>query len=77
MDYAIERIIKQRQGVSFSWKILDESFMWVDSTNKEQVLQEVLCDSEKTYLLVDHASEFNSALQNKIVIEKSNGIAKV
>jgi len=51
--------------------------MWVDSTNKEQVLQEVLCDSEKTYLLVDHASEFNSALQNKIVIEKSNGIARV
>lgn len=77
VDYAIERIIKQRQGVSFSWKILDESFMWVDSTNKEQVLQEVLCDSEKTYLLVDHASEFNSALQNKIVIEKSNGIARV
>jgi energy-coupling factor transporter ATP-binding protein EcfA2 len=57
---------------------LDEQFTWIDSNSKEAILEFYRSKSHnKSYFIVDHASEFNAAVDSRILVRKKNGIAQV
>lgn len=77
VDEAVDTVKSRRLGVSIGWKFLDEQFSWIDENSKEAILEFYKLKSiNKTYFVIDHASEFNAALETKISIVKENGIAK-
>lgn len=78
VDEALDTVLSTRLGVNLSWKVFDEQFFWVDGHSKEQVLEFLRLKSvDKTYIVIDHASEFNAAIDNRIVVTKKNGVATV
>lgn len=78
VDEALIETLSERTGIYLRWRFLDEQLMYVDNTNKQDVLDFLYKKSyNKLYLIVDHASEINASINNKIVIEKTNGIASI
>jgi DNA repair exonuclease SbcCD ATPase subunit len=78
VEEAIDTVVAKRSGVQVGWKFLDEQLMFVDSGNKEFVM-DFLKEraNQKTYFIVDHASEFNAAIENRIKVIKENGVANI
>jgi len=77
-DAAVDTVLCNRLGVDINYKILDEQFGWVDGDNKEHLLEFIKNKyKDKIVLIVDHGSELNAALDNKITVTKQNGIATV
>jgi len=78
VDEALETVLSKRLGVSLSWKVFDEQFFWIDEHSKECILDFLrLKAQDKAYLIIDHAGEFNAAIDNRINVIKKNGIATV
>ena len=78
VEEALETVLSRRLGVSCGWKFLDEQFKWIDENSKEPILDFYRSKSKnKTYLIVDHASEFNAAIESRITITKKNKIARI
>lgn len=78
VDEALDTVLSRRLGVHIGWKILDEQFTWIDSNSKEAILEFYRSKSHnKSYFIVDHASEFNAAVDSRILVRKKNGIAQV
>lgn len=78
IDEAIDTILSQRLGVHVGWKFLDEPFDAIDNSSKEALLEFFrLKSANKTYLIVDHSSEFNAAVDKRITVTKRNGIATI
>ena len=78
VDESLNDILSRRLGVQIGWKFLDEQFTWIDQNSKEAILSFYkLRSNKKTYFIVDHASEFNAALDSQINIVKRNKIARI
>jgi DNA repair exonuclease SbcCD ATPase subunit len=78
VDEALDTVLSNRLGVHVGWKILDEQFTWIDSNSKEAILEFFKSKSyNKSYFIVDHTSEFNAAVDSRIIVRKRNGIAQV
>jgi len=78
VEEAIADVLSSRLGIQIGWKFLDEQFAWIDSQNKELVLDFYRQKSQdRTYFIVDHASELNAGLENRITIIKQNKIASI
>jgi DNA repair exonuclease SbcCD ATPase subunit len=78
VDEALDTVLSNRLGVHVGWKILDEQFTWIDSNSKEAILEFFKSKSyNKSYFIVDHTSEFNAAVDSRIIVRKRNGIARV
>jgi DNA repair exonuclease SbcCD ATPase subunit len=78
VEEAIADVLSSRLGIQIGWKFLDEQFAWIDSQNKELVLDFYRQKSQdRTYFIVDHASELNAGIENRIVIVKQNKIARI
>ena len=78
VDEALDTILSRRLGVNVGWKFLDEPFDAIDNNSKEALLEFFkVKSSSKTYIIVDHSSEFNAALDNRIIITKRNGVATI
>jgi DNA repair exonuclease SbcCD ATPase subunit len=72
-DLAIAEVIGRRQGCNLAWIALDESFEGHDTTTKKACLEMLSgCASDRLVLVVDHASEFQSIVTQKIVVEFKN-----
>jgi DNA repair exonuclease SbcCD ATPase subunit len=78
VDEALDDVLSRRLGVKTGWKILDEQLMYVDEQNKSAIL-DFLSNrySDRSIYIVDHASEFNAALEKRVYIIKENGIASI
>jgi len=77
VDEALDTVISRRLGVKVGWKFLDEQFSWIDENSKEALLEFYRAKaSDKVYFIIDHASEFNAALDNQITIVKENNLAR-
>lgn len=78
VDEALDEVLSRRLGVQIGWKFLDEQFKWIDANSKESILEFYKLNSaNKTYFIVDHASEFNAALDSRIKIVLKNEIARI
>jgi DNA repair exonuclease SbcCD ATPase subunit len=78
VDEAVDEVLAKRAGVRVGWKFLDEQFQFVDVPNKEPIMEFLKNRSnKKSYVVVDHASEFNAAIENRIRVTKENGLARV
>lgn len=78
VEEAVDHVTSKRSGVHIGWKFLDEQLMFVDSGNKEFVMEFLKEKSlNKTIMIVDHASEFNAAIENRIKVTKENGMARI
>lgn len=78
VDEAVDEVLAKRAGIRVGWKFLDEQFQFVDVPNKEPIMEFLKNRSnKKTYIVVDHASEFNAAIENRIRVTKENGLARV
>lgn len=78
VDEALDTILSRRLGVHLGFKVLDEQFSFIDGHSKEAILDFYRSKSVgKTYIIVDHASEFNAAIENQIIIRKKNKISTV
>lgn len=77
VDESLDTVLSERLGVSIGWKFLDEQFYWIDENSKEAILDFYRTKSfNRAYFIIDHASEFNAAFDNKITIVKTNNIAR-
>lgn len=77
VEEALDTVVSRRLGIKIGWKFLDEQFFWIDENSKEAILDYYRSkSSDKTYLIVDHASEFNASFDKKITIIKENDIAR-
>lgn len=77
VDESLDSVLSKRIGIKIGWKFLDEQFFWIDENSKEAILDFYRTKaSDRAYFIVDHASEFNAAFDNKIVIVKENNIAR-
>lgn len=73
VDEALDTVISQRLGVNLRFKFLDEQFSFIDNHSKESILEFYRAKSAtKTYVIIDHASEFNAAIDNQIIVTKKN-----
>jgi DNA repair exonuclease SbcCD ATPase subunit len=70
VDLAIGKVIGSEMGVSLGWLALDESFNGIDLPCKRACM-EILKQSGKLVLVVDHANEFQSAFDIVLGIEYS------
>jgi DNA repair exonuclease SbcCD ATPase subunit len=78
VDAAVDTVLCRRLGVDINYKIFDEQFGWVDSENKEHLLEFIKHKyTDKIILIIDHGSELNAAIDKKIVITKENGLATI
>lgn len=78
VDEALDTILSRRLGVYVGYKFLDEPFDAIDHNSKEALLDFFKHKgSHKTYIIVDHASEFNAAVDKRIVVKKQNGLATI
>ena len=78
VDEALDTILSRRLGVKVGWKFMDEPFDAIDNGSKEALLDFFkLKSASKTYLIVDHSSEFNAAVDKRIVVTKKNGVATI
>jgi DNA repair exonuclease SbcCD ATPase subunit len=78
VDEALDTILSRRLGVYVGYKFLDEPFDAIDYNSKEALLEFFKFKSaDKTYLLVDHASEFNAAVDSRLIVIKQNGVATI
>jgi DNA repair exonuclease SbcCD ATPase subunit len=78
VDEAVDEVLAKRAGVRVGWKFLDEQFQFVDVSNKEPIMEFLKNRSvKKAYIVVDHASEFNAAIENRIRVTKENGLARI
>jgi len=78
VDEALDDVLSKRLGVKTGWKILDEQLMYVDEQNKSAILDFLSSRySDRSIYIVDHASEFNAALEKRVYIIKANGIARI
>jgi DNA repair exonuclease SbcCD ATPase subunit len=76
VEEALDTVLSSRLGIQLGWKILDEQFSFIDENSKEAILN-FYKSKDKLYLVVDHASEFNAAVDSQIIVRKRNGIAYV
>ena len=78
VDLALIEVIQRRTGVSPGWIFLDEAFNGQGNVTKEACL-EVLNEfsSNKTVLVVDHASEFKEFFSTFIEIERVDGLSRI
>lgn len=77
VDESLDTVLSERLGVEIGWKFLDEQFYWIDENSKEAILDFYRTKSfNRAYFIIDHASEFNAAFDNKITIVKTNNIAR-
>ena len=77
VDAAVDEVLANRLGVDINYKILDEQFGWVDSVNKNfliDFLEQKYYD--KNIMIVDHGSELNAGLKSILVV-KENGVATI
>ena len=77
VDAAVDEVLANRLGVDINYKILDEQFGWVDSTNKNFIidfLEQKYYD--KNIMIVDHGSELNAGLKSILVVKES-GVATI
>lgn len=78
VDVAVDTILCRRLGVDINYKILDEQFGFVDGVNKEPILEFLKTKyNDKVILIVDHGSEVNASIDDKIYVTKQNGIATI
>jgi DNA repair exonuclease SbcCD ATPase subunit len=78
VDEAVETVLSKRLGINIGWKILDEQLFWVDGNSKEYVFEFYRQKSkDKTYYIIDHASEFNAAIDCVIKVIKENDISRI
>lgn len=78
VDESLDAVLSRRLGIQIGWKFLDEQFAWIDSNSKEAILEFYKSRSHnKTYFIIDHASEFNAALDTQIKIIKKDNIARI
>ena len=78
VDESLNTVLSRRLGIQVGWKFLDEQFSMIDSNSKEAILEFYKMKAHnKTFFIVDHASEFNSALESQIRIIKKGKIARI
>lgn len=78
VDEAVETVLSRRLGINIGWKFLDEQLFWVDGNSKEYVFEFYRQKSkDKAYYIIDHASEFNAAIDCVIKIVKENDVSRI
>jgi DNA repair exonuclease SbcCD ATPase subunit len=78
VDESLNTVLSRRLGIHIGWKFLDEQFSMIDSNSKEAILEFYKMKAHnKTFFIVDHASEFNAALESQIKIVKKDKIARI
>lgn len=78
VDESLNTVLSRRLGIQIGWKFLDEQFSWIDSNSKEAILEFYKMKAHnKTFFIVDHASEFNAALDSQIKITKQGKLARI
>ena len=78
VDESLNTVLSRRLGIHIGWKFLDEQFSMIDSNSKEAILEFYKMKAHnKTFFIVDHASEFNAALESQIRIVKKDKIARI
>jgi DNA repair exonuclease SbcCD ATPase subunit len=78
VDFAIVSLIEKQFGIRLNPIMLDEPFDGLDTVGRELVLELLnKMSSDRSIIVIDHASESKSMFSNVILISKRNGISTI
>jgi len=78
VDLAIVSLIEKQFGIRLNPVMLDEPFDGLDTVGRELVLDLLnKMSSDRSIIVIDHASESKSMFSNVILISKRNGISTI
>jgi len=79
IDFGLSMLISSRAKYNYDLIILDEVFKHLDSGGKEAVVELLmeLARDKSSVFVIDHDTEFQSMFENRVVIEKKNGVSHI
>jgi len=74
IDFGLSRLIAQRARKTYNLLILDEVFRHLDRGGKEAVMEmlQLLAQEKSSVFVVEHDTEFQSAFENRVLVQKKN-----
>ena len=75
IDFGLSRLIAKRAKKTYNLLILDEVFRHLDQGGKEAVMEmlQLLAQEKSSVFVVEHDTDFQSAFENRILVQKKNG----